>query len=54
MTKQICLNCHTFKTCSINPKMQNGHYPDYKCFMAKKNNEHKHKSNEYKHKKRGK
>jgi hypothetical protein len=43
-----------FKTCSVNPKMQNGHYPEYECFIAKKSNEYKHKSKECKHEKRGK
>jgi hypothetical protein len=38
MVKRICPNCHTFETCSVNPKMQNGHYPDYDCFIARKSN----------------
>jgi hypothetical protein len=34
--------------------MQNGHYPEYGYFIAKKSNEYKHKGNEGKHEKRGK
>ena len=33
--------------------MQNGHYPEYECFIAKKKHEYKHTSNECKHEKRG-
>ena len=49
----LLLACFSITKRAVNPKMQNGHYPENECFIAKKKQWYKHKSSDCKHEKRG-